>query len=143
VEVIDKVGGIEYDVDVTVRNESGRVLLNKGPQLLDGEKFLHYVRYRGVAGIPPRQPAAEDLIAAFSQLKEKGKLKDLPQIYKSLTENVETNLTLTQITALAVFGLKVIPKILTPTSSPERISSHPGAIRIFPIWSSTSGPESS
>ncbi|HOP68388.1 MAG TPA: LCP family protein [Bacillota bacterium] len=111
VEVIDKVGGIEYDVDVTVRNESGRVLLNKGPQLLDGEKFLHYVRYRGVGGDTGRVSRQQKiLIAAFSQLKEKGKLKDLPQIYKSLTENVETNLTLTQITALAVFGLKVDPE---------------------------------
>ncbi len=115
VEIIDTVGGINYDVEHPVRAifSGNDVLVEQGYQLLDGQKFLHYVRDRSRGGDTGRSQRQQDiLIAAFSQLKQKGRIKDLPDIYRSLTGNVETNLSPAQITALAVFGLKVNPETI-------------------------------
>lgn len=110
VEIIDRVGGIYYDVDVQVRFSSGRLLVDKGYQLLDGKKFMYYVRYRGTGGDTGRTGRQQDiLISAFSQLKQRGKITQVPQIYNSLSQNVETNLSTTQILSLALFGMKVEP----------------------------------
>ena len=47
------------------------------------------------------------MISAFGQLKQAGKLADLPGILRSLTSQVETNLTWPQLAALTLFGREV------------------------------------
>lgn len=112
-EVVDIIGGIEYDVDVAVRSHAGRgpVVVEKGPQTLDGRKFMYYVRFRadskGDLGRIDRQQ--DIMIAAFEQLREKGKLTQIPDIYRSVQKNVDTNLSLSQMGALALYGMEVDP----------------------------------
>ncbi len=111
-EIVDKLGGFYYDVDVEVRANMGRgrLLLEKGYQHLDGKKFLYYVRYRATGGDLERsQRQQQILIAAFRQLRTQGRLNELPGLYRTLKENVETNLSLRQISSLALFGTRVEP----------------------------------
>lgn len=111
-EIVDQLGGFYYDVDVEVRSKMGRgrLLLEKGYQHLDGNKFLYYVRDRVTGGDLGRARRQQKImIAAFRQLRKQGRLRELPGIYRALTENVETNLTLRQITSLALLGARVEP----------------------------------
>lgn len=109
-EVIDAIGGVYYDVDVPVRDRAGKgkLVVDKGYQLLDGKKFLEMIRFRAIGGDTGRANRQQDaLVAAFKQLKEKGKLTQIPKIYKSLNANIDTNLTVSQIGALALYGMEV------------------------------------
>ena len=51
-EVIDAIGGVYYDVDVPVRDRAGKgkLVVDKGYQLLDGKKFLEMIRFRAIGG---------------------------------------------------------------------------------------------
>ncbi|HHX87526.1 MAG TPA: LCP family protein [Firmicutes bacterium] len=116
VEIIDKLGGIYYDVEIPIKDTDGRLLVDKGYQKLDGNGYLQYCRYRGVGGdIGRTQRQQQLLIATFKQLKQAGKLVKIPQVYKSLTETVDTNLNLSQMAALALYGKEI---------DPEDIKSH-------------------
>ena len=110
VEIVDKLGGIYYDVDLPIRDTRGRLQVEKGYQKLDGQKFLQYCSYRGVGGDTGRtQRQQELLIATFKQLKQAGKLVKIPQVYKSLTETVDTNLSVSQMASLALYGKEIDP----------------------------------
>lgn len=110
VEIVDAIGGVYYDVDVPVRDQAGKgkLVVSKGYQLLDGRKFLELVRFRAIGGDVGRANRQQDaLVAAFKQLKAKGKLTQIPKIYKSLNANIDTNLTVSQIGALALYGMEI------------------------------------
>lgn len=112
VEIVDLMGGVNYDVEVEIREGlgRGRVLLSPGYQHLDGEKFLHYIHFREVyAGTDQERIKRQQriLFSAFQQFKRSGKLTALPGVYKSLTENVETNLSFRQMVALVNFAQDV------------------------------------
>lgn len=112
VEVVDQVGGVYFDVKYPIRTHygKGRLLVDKGYQLLNGKQFLCYVRDRSVGGDFGRASRQQEiLIEAFKQLKQRGKLKDIPALYRSLQNNVETNLKVAQIAQLAVFGMQIKP----------------------------------
>jgi len=126
VEIVDQVGGVYFDVKYPIRTKygTGRLLVDKGYQLLDGRKFLYYVRDRSVGGDFGRASRQQEiLIEAFRQIKARGQLKDIPAIYRSVQKNVETNLSLGQIAQLAIFGLRL---------DPEDISAHvfPGSVQL-------------
>lgn len=127
-EVVDQVGGVYFDVKYPVRSDFGRgyLMLDQGYQLLDGKKFLIYVRDRSVGGDFGRAARQQEiLIEAFSQIKQRGKLKDIPVFYRSMQNNVETNLNAAQIAQLAVFGLKIKPDTITAHVFPGSIQYAP------------------
>lgn len=113
--IIDNIGGLHYDVEDTVYAEEfgrGRVLVKKGQQLLDGRKFMYYVRNRdilqgGEIGRIERQQKV--LIALFEALKRRGRLPELPAIYKTLEQAIETDLSLNQVKMLGLLALKIDP----------------------------------
>ncbi|NLA11033.1 MAG: LCP family protein [Firmicutes bacterium] len=110
-EVVDRVGGVYFDVEHTIR---GDLLLYKGRQLLNGRAFLVFVRDRSVGGDFGRASRQQQiLIEAFQQIKEKGKLRDIPALFRSLQNNIETNLSAAQIAQLALIGMKVKPDQIT------------------------------
>lgn len=123
VAIIDQLGGFDYEVEVQVREPgSYQLLLDKGRQHLNGSQFLDYIRFRGVDGDFGRIERQQSiLISAFNQLKQAGRLTDLPPIVRSLTERVESNLTWSQMAALALFGREVdegdIKSLVFPGSS--------------------------
>lgn len=108
-EIVDTLGGVQFEVDVQVRHPANnRLLVDRGLQTLNGEKFMDYVRYRGVGGDFGRIDRQQKiLLDAFRQLKDKGRLTDLPRIFHALTERLETNLTPAQAASLAFFAQEV------------------------------------
>jgi len=110
--IIDSIGGLYYEVEGEVRCScaKGGLLVEEGYQLLDGEKFMHYVRNRaghqgGETGRINRQQ--QIMIALFDQLKSPAGITRVPVLYRAFNENVETKLNLPRIAALGVASLRV------------------------------------
>jgi LCP family protein required for cell wall assembly len=112
VEIIDRVGGIDYEVEHQVRADFGRggLLLDQGYQHLDGSRFLTYIRDRSVGGDTGRSLRQQRiLIAALEQIKKKLRPPDIIPLYRSWQKNTETNLSPLQLGYLSRLGLKVDP----------------------------------
>jgi LCP family protein required for cell wall assembly len=115
-ELVDQVGGVQFDVPHQIRTNygRGRLLLDKGNQLLNGKNFMLYVRDRSVGGDFGRASRQQEiLVEAFRQIKAKGKLRDIPALFRSVQNNIETNLSAAQIAQLALIGMKVKPELIT------------------------------
>lgn len=110
VEIVDVMGGVWYDVENPVYHKTSGKVLDAGYQLLDGEKFLSYVRNRSYTDgdIQRVKNQQNILLAAFDQFKHAQMLIYLPQVYSSFRQNVETNFTIEQIVSLAWFANKKI-----------------------------------
>lgn len=109
-DMVDRVGGVYFDVEHPVRSDFGRgyLMLDQGYQLLDGDKFLIYVRDRSLGGDFGRAARQQQImIEAFKQIKKRGKLRDMPALFGSARHSLETNLNTAQIVQLALFGLRV------------------------------------
>lgn len=122
--LVDAMGGVDYDVDVEIRL-NGRTL-EPGLQHLDGQQVLDYCRARkGIstdAGRNDRQQRI--LLAIFDQLRREKRLTDLPGIYLAVRGDIETNLTFSQLAALAVFLTRLdLTDIRRTTLAGEYISN--------------------
>lgn len=112
--IVDTMGGLYYDVEVEVRSHlgHGRLLVEKGKQHLDGQKLMDYVRNRAQyqGGESERIARQQDImIALFKQFKQDGRLLDLPGFYRTVSQNIETNLSISQIGAMGILGMRVDP----------------------------------
>ena len=105
--VVDAIGGVDYDVDVEI-HLNGRTLYT-GPQRLDGQQVLDYVRARkGISTDVGRNDRQQRmLLAVFDELKKTSALTAIPAIYGAVKDDVYTNLTPAQIAALAKFALSL------------------------------------
>ncbi len=110
VELVDAFGGIYYEVEETIYDlhwNVGAVLVPEGPQIMDGKTYLRFLQYRDDKtnqdyGRIDRQM---DLLKhTFIYLKEKGKITDIPTTYRIYRDYVETDLSYTQIAALAYYA---------------------------------------
>ena len=111
-DIVDILGGIWYDVDYEI-DMNGRNL-SKGYQQLDGQAVLDYCRARnGITSgtdIDRIDRQQRLLMEVFRQIKKANLLTEMPQIYDTMKEKVDTNLTLEQIAALALFALDLDPE---------------------------------
>lgn len=116
-KVIDAIGGVTIEVEkrmVYYSNEGDVVIdLKPGVQHLDGEKALEYARYRNdgygdfavdeKGNVYGRIPRQQKLIKAIiDQTKDLRTLWKFPAISKAVGEALDTNLTPSQITKLAL-----------------------------------------
>jgi len=103
-QIIDIMGGLYYDVDITVKM-NGRTV-EKGYRKLSGQEVLDYSRirkgYGGDLGRIDRQQRI--VLEVVRQLQERKELTKIPEYYSAVSENVFTNLNVTQIAALALFA---------------------------------------
>lgn len=100
-EIVDLVGGVAYDVPFDMNYDDPyakpplHIHLKKGPQVLDGEKAIQFLRWRknngseGTGDIDRTKRQQDFMMAAA---KKAFGLK-LPMVIKAAYENVETNLT--------------------------------------------------
>ena len=83
--------------------------LDKGYQLLDGQAVLDYCRARkGITSgtdIDRIDRQQRLLMEVFNQMKSASLLSKIPEMYTALQDEIYTNLSLSQITALALFAL--------------------------------------
>lgn len=101
-DVVNAMGGVDYDVDTEI-NMNGRHL-TIGQQHLNGQAVLDYCRQRkGSSDIARVDRQQRMLIAIFNQMKKTDQLVNIPQIFRAVQQNIETNLSFTQICSLALF----------------------------------------
>jgi len=105
-EVVDAMGGVDYDVDVEV-TMNGRTL-SPGFQHLDGQGVLDYCRQRkGSSDIARIDRQQRMLTAILKQLKSTNQIVNLPSIYTAVQDNIMTNLSFRQIASLSLVALRM------------------------------------
>ena len=111
IDLVDLIGGIDFDVDIMLYTFDGRTIY-PGHRHLDGQGVMAYVRMRKTASHRDTDRTARQrkmMIAIFKKLKQEGKLSMVPDILKTMGDNVYTNTTLSQTAALASFAKDVDP----------------------------------
>lgn len=113
IELVDAMGGIYYEVEEEIIDkhwEVGRVLVPEGPQIMDGKTYLRYLQYRDAetAQDKGRMDRQMNLLReTFIYLRQEGKVTDIPATYRIYKDYVETDLSYTQIAALAYYALEL------------------------------------
>ena len=112
IDLVDAIGGIDFDLDITLYSLDKRTLATPGRQHLDGERVLAYLRMRKTAGALDYKRTARQrkmMVALFQKLKESGKLSLVPDLLKTMGDNLYTNTTLEQTAALVNFARSIDP----------------------------------
>lgn len=102
-KMIDILGGVYIDVDINLSSPASGVYLTKGYKRLNGKEALKYARYRGrLDGDIGRTQRQQRLIKALThQILQSGSIEKIPELLATLRQNVETNLSLTDMLYLA------------------------------------------
>ncbi len=111
IDLVDLIGGIDFDVDITLRTLDEKYIY-PGKRHLDGQGALAYMRMRRSAdGLDSSRTARQRkmLVAIFKKLKQEGKLSMVPDLLKTMGDNVYTNTTLSQTAALVNFAREIDP----------------------------------
>ena len=104
-DIVDAIGGVDYYVDHEIDTSDAH--LDVGQQHLWGAEVLAYVRQRkGQSDIIRIDRQQRMLEAIFTQLKEKRKLVLVPQLYTAVKDDMYTDLSVAQISALALWAMK-------------------------------------
>lgn len=105
-EVVNAMGGVDYEVDIEVKM-NGREL-HPGMQHLDGQGVLDYCRQRkGSSDIARIDRQQRMLTAILKQLKDTDQIANIPSIYSAVEANIMTNLSVKQISSLALVALRM------------------------------------
>ena len=112
-KLIDALGGVTVNVpkDLRYQDDSQRLYINlkAGEQHLDGDQALQLLRFRhdelGDIGRVQRQQTV--IRALIDQTLNPVTLTQLPKILNLVKENIDTNLTIEELLALAGFGVRV------------------------------------
>lgn len=103
-EVVDAMGGVDYDVDIEFTMNGRKT--EKGLQHMDGQKVLDYCRFRkgGRGDVDRVDRQQRILFAIFETMLKTNQVKNIPDIYTAVQENIDTNLDVMQIATLAYFA---------------------------------------
>lgn len=109
-KLVDAVGGIEVDVPIRMYYPAENIDLQPGKQILNGADALAYSRFRytseGDIGRAKRQQEVIQLLV--NKIISVQGMKNLPELVKLMQENVETDIPVKEIFALA----KLAPDII-------------------------------
>lgn len=116
IDVVDAIGGIDFQLDETVTDGSDREL-TPGYRHMDGVAVLAYLRTRKGASTGPqdRDRTARQrkmLVAIFTKLKTEGKLSMVPDLISAANSGIYTNTNLSQTVALANYALNIDPEAI-------------------------------
>lgn len=108
VDIVDSVGGIEFDVPFDMnepnQHDKGRVILEQGIQELDGEEALAVVRSRRVDSDLGRGNRQMELIeAVLNKVKSSGGLNKIDDLIEVVANNTRHNFTTKDIRNLATY----------------------------------------
>jgi LCP family protein required for cell wall assembly len=115
-QVVDLVGGVEVNVDKKMRyaDEYGvyKIKLDPGPQILNGEKALQYVRFRNepLGDISRVERQRKLLMALYKKLKQPSMLVKIPSLLGVARKYVKTDMSTHEMLALANFARKINPE---------------------------------
>jgi LCP family protein required for cell wall assembly len=111
-EIVDSLGGIEVDVDTRIVNPYGSdFTIEKGTQVLDGEKAVIYLRWRYSSGgdLDRIKHFQNFLSAVYKQIKENNQIMYLVKIVYQEKDNLQMNLNMKQLIGFAAF-FKQLPE---------------------------------
>jgi len=136
-KVIDEIGGVHIDVPIDMKYSDPYadpplyINLEKGPQILSGEKAIQFVRFRkgykdqDIGRISSQQHFIRAVLEEISQPKN---IIKIPKLIDILIENTETNLSKTQIVKYSLKGIKI-------NSSEINMVTLPGTSKLYNgVW---------
>ncbi len=115
IALVDAIGGIEIDVEKDMKwsdSEDDHVYdinLKKGPQHLNGNTALQYVRFRhdALSDFSRTERQRKFLQAVAQKLQTTTSLIKLPRILNAMDPYIETNLSVTDMLKLGALGFEV------------------------------------
>ncbi len=137
VEVVDSLGGVELEVKKRIydpyypnETDSGFTVfqIDKGTQILDGERALKFVRSRKTTSDFDRADRQQQILMAIQKKALSKKVLSSPsaikKLYQSISSNINTNLGIRELIALAKFGKEfdrsqIVNKVLHDDPSRE------------------------
>jgi LCP family protein required for cell wall assembly len=138
-KLVDALGGIDIYVPKKLKYQDDSqhlyINLNAGQQKLNGSKAIQYMRYRhddlGDIGRVQRQQA---FFRAFIDQKLKPEsITKFPEILAIVKDNIDTNLSLEEVLALASYTSKTDRKSIQMHMAPGRFSN-PGEFDNLSYW---------
>ena len=101
-DVIDALGGVDYDVEQRMYYPAEDIDLQAGPQHLDGKAALSYVRWRGTAtaDIGRIERQQKFLSTVLEQVMSTGTILRLPNLIITINTYVQTDFSLSEFTSL-------------------------------------------
>lgn len=127
-ETIDALGGVNFDVPQSMKysdpTQGLKINLSKGYQLLDGDKAEQLVRFRQYPeGDIKRVKVQQDFIKAVVEQKLNMQIvTKIPELYKTLSENIKTNLSLSDVVKYANSLLSIDTSNITMYELPGQYS---------------------
>ncbi|MFO0308664.1 MAG: LCP family protein [Pseudanabaena sp.] len=138
-KLIDALGGVDVFVPKKMKYQDDSqhlyINLNAGQQKLNGSKAIQYMRYRhddlGDIGRVQRQQA---FFRAFIDQKLKPEtITKFPEILAIVKDNIDTNLSVEEVLALAGYTSKIDRKNIQMHMAPGRFSN-PGEFDSLSYW---------
>lgn len=121
-KIVDTLGGVDLEVETNMVHQdvSYSINLAKGYQHLNGDKALQYVRYRGgpTADIGRTQRQQKFIKALAQQMFKAKTIFKLPQLLPQISDNVNTNIPMTDMIALAKMAQKIDTGKITSQTLP-------------------------
>jgi polyisoprenyl-teichoic acid--peptidoglycan teichoic acid transferase len=103
-KIVNAVGGVDYYVDVEISTSDAHI--DVGQKHLWGYQVLAYCRQKVGSSDIARIGRQQRMIhAIIERIQEKKLIVFLPHIYNDVKDDVYTNLTIKQISALALFAM--------------------------------------
>lgn len=136
-EVVDAIGGLDVDVEKNMDYDDSwghlHIHLKKGPQHLNGDQTVGYIRFRhdeeGDFGRMRRQRQVVQLLV--HRMKDPSIVTRIPALLGVVQKNVRTNLTYDKMYKLAVGLQDVTPQMVHETEIPANIGWTDGASVLF------------
>jgi len=141
--VVDALGGLDVDVEKDMDYDDSwghlHIHLKKGPQHLDGDQVVGYIRFRhdeeGDFGRMRRQRQVVQLLV--HRMKDPSIVEKIPALLGVVQTNVRTNLSYAQMLALARGLQDVTPQMVHETEVPANIGWTDGESVLFADQSQT------
>ncbi len=112
-DIVDTLGGVTIDVEKPMKHydpydepDLQRIDLKAGVQKLDGDKALQYVRFRSDAlGDVSRTERQQKFLKVLAkEMMQPSTITKLPKLVPTINKYIDTNLSLTEMIALANAG---------------------------------------
>jgi len=102
-EVVDILGGMEFYVERRMFYPAEGIDLRPGLQMLDGDKALQYVRFRGATGDVGRVERQQRFIMEFIEQKLQIRYAlRIPELVREINRNVNTNFSIAEMVSIGM-----------------------------------------
>lgn len=134
-KLVDTLGGVDVNVQETINNRTRgySMYIPKGPQHMDGTLALNYVRYRHGDDDFKRAGRQQNFLRALASNALKWQsLWKLPKLINILSQNVETEMSMRQMSDLASFLRNVKEKDIETITVPGSTGMQNGVSYVYP-----------